>query len=449
MTDRFRAFAVIAVLLPFALVASCGGNGEEPMQPSDSSVALHSSPATIHIINSIADFESVWANGGFASGDVFRVTTGTVLDWSTDKRFAETAANNKSFTIEGVDTTAILRKSHSGPSPFFTLTDTGGANQTITIRNIKLERTNGSGTFMHFNGYANINIDNVVMNFGDNYVQLACNVLLTERLDLESASSFGFYHRSNSGQAFSHTIRDSYFRHVSGGGSVARSTMTLAAQGGSLLLENNVFRGTQSDDAYHFSVTGNPADGPDAIDVDLVDNDFQLGTFHIGSCNNVVIAITMANNNSDAEFCAEDLVQCECTEETCLYATTVSTWSFMGDPQDYDDFGPISEQNACYDAGMVYVEFALASTAAFEDYQDVEVEWGDDNCATGGGTVAATWNSTTSKWNASFDVSGIGDADVYWRGKGTLCSKTVVGDCIRRRFTACGAGGIPVWFTQE
>ncbi len=452
-----RACAAVGIFLFIA----CGRENPSTIDnPRPSVEALRPSP-TIPI-STVAEFDSAWDEGHFTNGTVFLIEANSVLQFASDKTYGEAAADGKSFSLIGVDTTAILKK----VDPETALFALGGAGVSeVVIEDIKFlveltpQPTGNHPGFVTLANYRGIFITNTVIDVEDQSFNLTADSLVIDGLHLRTRRVNGLLHNCRNFHAFDHTIKNSTFYRKDPGAGAPQGPCSGAfpfSPGGDVTWENNQFYATPASDGEPFySIQENTT----PIDFIFDTNNFRKQTLRFVSCRDATANVALIDNNSDLIFCSDgigtdELIECaDCDDPDDNFdvVVTVNQWSFEGDPLDYDDFGPISGQNACWDAtDIVYVEFALATIPEFEEHQDVPVvEWGDDNCTTGGGTVNATWNPSTNKWNASFDVSAIGDADVYWRGTATLCEKTVVGDCIRRRFTLCGAGGIPTWFTQE
>ncbi len=444
MFASFRLSA-LSILLVLALLSGC--EDEAPISPNAHD--LTSAVRPVIAISDTAAFEAAWNGGNFADGTTFQVPSATTLQWFRNVQFQ---ATNKTFTLAGADTTSVLKKSYSGGGPIAFFSASGQADDSLAITNLKFVAGGASYTF--FGGtFPRIDVTNVVVDLQAQSFTLTANRLTVDGLALRANFGSGFHHRSRFALPFEHVIRNSAFFRKATGSGPCKATISFPGAG-TVTWEDNEFDANSSSDGtefYDVHVSNPPTD----IDFTFTQNNFRKQNILFNNlCDNGTVNVFLNDNNSEAAFCGDgvEIIECDACEPPTDFFLNVflSGWSFEGEPFDYDDFGPISGQNACYDANdIVYVEFALATTEPFEAYQQVEVEWGDDDCTSGGGTVGAVWNASTSKWNASFDVSTIGDADIYWRGKATLCSKTVTGDCIRRRFTLCGAGGVPVWFTQR
>jgi hypothetical protein len=68
-----------------------------------------------------------------------------------------------------------------------------------------------------------------------------------------------------------------------------------------------------------------------------------------------------------------------------------------------------------------------------EDYTATAlVRYGDESAS--GNTENASYNSTTEKWEAAFDVSSFTDGDFGWRPEATLCDSTNVGSSQQQFF---------------
>jgi hypothetical protein len=95
------------------------------------------------------------------------------------------------------------------------------------------------------------------------------------------------------------------------------------------------------------------------------------------------------------------------------------------------------------------MEFTVTNTSGVAP-SGVWVRWADDNCSTGATDVAAWYNSSTGKWNCSFEFGEIEDLSFWWQGKAQYCSAvTVTGTCQIRTTRDCdGLSGPPTWFSE-
>jgi hypothetical protein len=446
--------------LCLSLVTSCDRN--DPAS-TDGVVAPLSAVRPRHAISisTVAQFDSAWNNGNFADGTVFFIESGNVLEFASDKTYDEDAANDKSFSIVGEDTTAILRKTDF-TQKLFDVTDVAApdsGSHRIVFDNVKLQGIGSGSTFANFDEYGSIIVTDAVIDLDTHVFQATCDSFVMDNSHLRAHNGSGLNLKSRQNHAFDYDIQNSTFvrKHTVGPAQGPCNFDFSLAPSGSLLFDNNEFKATSASDSLAFlSVRVISAD--EALEFAFVDNDFGKQAISFGNtCNAATVNIDLAGNNSDLVFCGDgvgagELIYCLACDENFILNVTATTWSFEDNPLDYDDFGPISNQNACYvetEPDSVFVEFSLAGTDVFGDSRiDASVLFADDNCTTGVTEVAAWWNPETSKWNSAFDVSGFTDGDCYWRGKGVLCDKTVTGTCIRKRFEECGGGGgvKPEWF---
>lgn len=410
-------------------------------------------PRRTRLLTSIATtaaFEAAWNGGNFSDGTVFFIEAGNTLEWTTNVQFA---ATNKTFSLIGEDTTAVLKKSYSGGGSvkFFVVTNNGQDGlDSLYIDNLKFVRTGGQGFFLASN-YSRVEVTDAVMDLEDDSFAVSCNSLLIDGLNLRAMFPSGLNHFTLQNQAFDHQIRNSVFRRKLNGSGPCNTTI-IAPDHGTVTWDNNQFFATSASDGEPFySVRVQDTDGD--ISFVFTNNNFRKQTILFNSaCLNAAVDLVLANNNSDLVFCGdgEDLIECtNCDDPAKDFDLLISLnlWSYLSQSLDYDDFGPVSDQSACVDGDTAYVQFSHPSQAAFEEYQTITVVYGDDDCVTSPSEIAAWFNSTTGKWNTAIDVTAFPDGDFYWHAKGILCAETNVGTCVRKRLDqTCGPGGKPNWY---
>lgn len=443
--------STLALCLLASTYLGCGQR--EPVSPAADSDRPKPQTRLLSSISTTAEFEAAWNDGNFDDGTVFIIEAGNTLEWTTNVQFA---ATNKTFSLIGGDTTAVLKRSYAGggPVPFFVVNgnSTDGPDS-LLMTDIKFVGTGASGGYFSATNYSRIEVTNVVMDLDNHSFLVRSNDLLIDGLNLRAQSSSGFNHLTPTNQAFEHVIRNSTFRRKLGGPGPCYAQINSLSHG-TVTWDNNEFFATAASNGEEFYSA--KVQNTDDIAFVFTDNNFREQTILFNSlCQDATVDLLLANNNSDLVFCGdgEDLIECtNCDDpaEDFDLLISLNLWSFQSQSLDYDDFGPVSNQSACVDGDTAYVQFSHPSQAAFEEYQAITVVYGDDDCVTSPSEIAAWFNPATGKWNTAIDVTAFPDGDFYWHAKGTLCAETNVGTCVRKRLDqTCGAGGKPDWYTPH
>lgn len=194
---------------------------------------------------------------------------------------------------------------------------------------------------------------------------------------------------------------------------------------------------------------GGDLDG--GVTISMSGNDLRNRIVEVNANGTGSVSFDLDCNNSTLDVCPDDLIVEDDLNDVDVSET--GTWRLdYGTCFSDGSLGSITNQNAEFCEGFAYVEFSVGHTAGMEPAMDVWVRWADDDCSTGAVDVPAWYNSSTGKWNTTFDVSAITDYAFKWKGMATYCSNSASGTCQQKGMTRpCDSetGEPPVWFTEQ
>lgn len=356
--------------------------------------------------------------------------------------------NDKSFTIEGADSTSVLRV-HGG-DPLFSANDAGSYSHAAVLRNLKIvHNASGSGMFSILN-YESIEITNVIIDMHGQSINVKGKSILIDGLDLE-ANDTGLTIGAISGNGdFDHVIQNSKLRVKNHNDGPIHASFSTTHEG-TMTFENNVISG------YDPGVVGLPNSAGawlrftgtlDAATINIVDNDLKKRTIEL-SGNGGDLSFNLDCNNTTLYACPDSLIV-ELPGNDFGFTVPSPSWKFnYGTCISNFTLGSITNQSACIIGSNAVMKFNVGHTAGVEPAMHVWVRWADDDCTTGPTNVLATYNASTGQWNAMFPVPEVEDLSFYWQGKAQLCTTTNYGTCQIRTTRECDGVTDPEdWFSE-
>jgi hypothetical protein len=383
-------------------------------------------------------------------GDVIHVPANTTITLegaptnpcnTNDNHFCVT---NKSFTLEGEDTTSVIVINSPGTGARFLEALDNQHTHSAIVRNLKFVRDDNGSGFMSISGFSAVTVTNVVMDLHSQTFTVGGTDVELDRLDLESHGTLGLVINHAYGNV-DYSIHDSKIRMLTGAAGPVLLTLS-DAQDGTVAFENNVFSANGGAGEHWLFISGY-INHADATNVHLTGNDFKNRIIEGDGSgfDDGTLAVHLSCNNTTLDVCPAALVDISDFDLSVPSPTARYDYGSCPGP-----IGTIGAQTACVYNAACYVEFSVTNASGVAP-SGVWARWADDNCSTGATDVAAWFNSSTGKWNASFDISSVEDNALYWQGKATYCGAvTVTGTCQIRTTRECAEypDSEPEWYQE-